>query len=227
MVAIAILTVAFFSFTQSAEAIHGWVDQAGPLGWVIFPAAYILCNLLLLPGGILAVAAGYLWGLFPGFGLVLFGNVAAAAVAYLLGRRLLRRRVERFLLRHPRFARMDALVAAEGRRIVFLTQLSPLAPSSLLNYLYGATGLSFWRVVSGVLAAQIPGLFLYAYLGSLGQMSLDGLKNPFIWGAGLVLTVTGVVYLSILAQRILQEKMDPEILPERPSERERTTVAKA
>ena len=61
----------------------------------------------------------------------------------------------------------------EGWKIIFLSQLNPLFPTSLLNYLYGLTAIRFRTCILWVAIGQAPGLFLYAYVGTLGQLGLN------------------------------------------------------
>lgn len=213
------------SRTGCVDRIESWVTELGPAAYGIFPAVYALCNVLLLPAGILSVGAGYLFGLWPGFLLVLAGNVLGAAVAFGISRLFLRDWVTRWIRRSPKFAAFDRAIGREGWKIVFLTQVNPLAPTSLLNYLYGATRLNFWQTMLWVCLGQIPGLFLYAYLGWAGQgpwaklvaggpaadnASATGGLGPaggiWFWAGGLALTLLLTFYLRAFAQRALSEK---------------------
>ena len=64
-----------------------------------------------------------------------------------------------------------------------------------------------------VAIGQAPGLFLYAYLGTLGQLGLNlvrGKSHPkaveyLIWGGGLVTAIIVLVFLGRIALRLLQE----------------------
>jgi len=65
---------------------------------------------------------------------------------------------------------LEPAVAREGWKIILLSQLHPLFPTSLLNYLYGLTRIRFRTCMLWVAIGQAPGLFLYAYVGTLGQL---------------------------------------------------------
>ena len=94
-----------------------------------------------------------------------------------------------------------------------LSQLHPLFPTSLLNYLYGLTTIRFRTCITWVAIGQAPGLFLYAYVGTLGQLGLRlarGKTDPqpieyLLWGGGLVLSVVVLVALGRIALRLLKE----------------------
>ena len=180
---------------------------------VLYPLLYAACNVLLLPGGILAVGSGLFFGLWWGTFLVLLGNVGAAAVAFLISRKLGRGWLERKFQGSSRWRALDAAIRREGWKIVFLSQVHPLFPTSLLNYLYGVTSIRFWPCMLWIAIGQLPGLFLYAYLGTLAQLGLRlvrGETHPrtieyFIWFGGLAVTVAVTTALGRLALRLLAE----------------------
>lgn len=150
-------------------------DLAG-MAWggaALYPAVFAACNILLLPGGVLAIGSGLFYGLWWGFLLNLLGSVAGAAVAFGIARTVGRRWVENRLLLSPKWKALDAALAREGGKIVFLSQVHPLFPSSLLNYLYGVTRIPFGTCMLWIALGQAPGLFLYAYLGTFTRWGVD------------------------------------------------------
>ncbi len=189
------------------------IADLGPAGAVLYPLLYAACNLLLLPAGVLAVGSGLFFGLWWGFVLNLAGNVLGAAVAFLLSRRIGRGWVRRKFLRHRKWAELDESIAREGWKIIFLSQVHPLFPTSLLNYLYGVSRIPFRTCMLWVALGQAPGLFLYAYLGTLAQLGmrvLRGQTHPFVseyvaWIGGLALTLVITIALGRLALRLLAE----------------------
>jgi uncharacterized membrane protein YdjX (TVP38/TMEM64 family) len=199
-----------------ADTIARAQQQIGAMeiwGAILYPLLYAACNVLLLPGGVLAIGSGLFFGLWWGFALNLAGNVLGATVSFFLARRLGRGWVARRFLRHPKWAALDAAIAREGWKIVFLSQVHPLFPSSLLNYLYGITRIRCRVCLLWIALGQAPGLFLYAYLGTLGQLGLKlarGQTHPapheyVLWIGGLVATVVVMVVLSRIALRALAE----------------------
>jgi uncharacterized membrane protein YdjX (TVP38/TMEM64 family) len=182
-------------------------------GGVLYPLLFAACNVMLLPAGVLAIGSGLLFGLWWGFALTLLGSVLGAAVSFGLGRLLGRRWLLGRILENPRFAAIDGAIERHGWKIVFLTQVHPLFPTSLLNYLYGVTRMRFWVCLLWVAIGQMPGLFLYAYLGTLTQHGLRLLRgqthpHPYeyiVWIGGLVLTVVVTTALGRIGVRLLDE----------------------
>src|SRR3954471_5003711 len=76
----------FLPVVQYISAAQQTVVQWGTWSAVCYPLLFAVCNLLLLPGGILCVGSGLFFGLWWGFFLVLVGNIIAAAVSFTLAR---------------------------------------------------------------------------------------------------------------------------------------------
>jgi uncharacterized membrane protein YdjX (TVP38/TMEM64 family) len=197
-------------------------------GAVLYPLLYGACNVLLLPGGVLAIGSGLFFGIWWGVALNLIGNVGGAAVAFFLSRKLGRGWVERKFFKHRKWAALDAAIAREGWKIIFLSQVHPLFPSSLLNYLYGVTRIRFGTCMLWVALGQAPGLFLYAYFGTLAQHGIRiwrGKSHPHpieyvVWIAGFLVTVAATTALARLALRVLasvDEESDPASKPISPT----------
>ena len=185
----------------------------GPAGLLIYSLVYALAAVLLLPGSILTLAAGAAFGLLSGFGSVLLGATAGAALAFLVSRHLARGRVESWIETKPRFVAVDKAVAKEGWRIVFLTRLSPIFPFNFQNYAYGFTKISFWHYTLASLVGMIPGAFMYVYIGSLGRSSLEAAAGGesvetlqlILQIVGLAATVLVTIFITRIAAKALKE----------------------
>lgn len=182
-------------------------------GGILYPLLFAACNVLLLPGGIVSIGSGLFFGLWWGFLFNMLGCVAGAAAAFGLSRAVGRQWMERRFFRDPKWAALDQLIARDGWKIIFLSQVHPLFPTSLLNYLYGITRIRFGTCMLWIALGQAPGLFLYAYLGTLGQLGLKilrGKTHPLpheyaLWIAGLIATLAITMHLARLALKILAE----------------------
>jgi len=196
------------------HVIERMQQRLGQMQWwgaLLYPLLVAACNLLLLPGSVLTLGSGLFFGLWWGTFLVLCGNVLGAAVAFGIGRLLGRTWVEERILRKAKWARLDEAISREGWKIIFLSQVHPLFPTSLLNYFYGITRIRFRTCMLWVTIAQVPGIFLYAYLGTLAQLGLKLFhrKTPphpheyVVWIGGLVLTAVVTVAIGRIALRML------------------------
>jgi uncharacterized membrane protein YdjX (TVP38/TMEM64 family) len=193
-----------FPVPELLELIQQRVMRWGVWSAICYPILYACCNVLLLPGGVLSIGGGFFFGLWWGFLIVLIGNVAGAAISFFIGRTVGRRWLEHRLEKSRRLHALEPAVEREGWKLILLSQLHPLFPSSLMNYLYGLTKIRFRTCMVWIAIGQAPGLFLYAYLGTLGQLGLRlarGETHPrvyeyWIWAAGLLVSLA-MLLLSI------------------------------
>ena len=194
-------------------AVQQRVMRWGVWSAICYPVLYACCNVLLLPGGVLSIGAGFFFGLWWGFFIALAGNVAGAAIAFFISRWIGRQWLKRKLLRNPTLHALDPAVEREGWKIILLSQLHPLFPTSLLNYLYGLTRIRFRVCMLWVAIGQAPGLFLYSYLGTLGQLGLNlarGKTHPraseyLFWLGGFASAAIFLAFLGQIALRLLQQ----------------------
>jgi uncharacterized membrane protein YdjX (TVP38/TMEM64 family) len=213
IVAVMFIVGRYVPVASTLADVQQQIAAAGHAAPVAYPLLIAVCNLLLLPAGILSVGGGFFFGLWWGFAIVLAGNVLAAAVAFFLGRKLGRKRMERLLRHHAKWAHLDEAIEREGWKIIVLSQLHPLFPVSLINYIYGITRIRFWPCLWWTLIGRAPGIFLYVYLGTLGQFGLNlarGKNRPameeyLFWIGGLVLIFLLTGALGRLALRLLKE----------------------
>src|SRR5205085_10586183 len=102
---------------------------------------------------------------------------------------------------------LEEAVERDAWKIIFLSQLHPLFPTSLLNYLYGLTRIRFGVYMLWTTIGRAPGLFLYTYLGTLGQLGLNlarGTTDPriaeyWMWGGAFIVTILLVALLTRMA----------------------------
>src|SRR6202165_1766032 len=167
----------FFPLVDLVAEAQQRVVDLGAWSAVCYPLLFAACNVLLLPGGVLSVGGGFFFGLWWGFLIVLLGNVTGAAISFFISRWIGRRWLGRRLLRNPTIGALAPAVDREGWKIILLSHLHPLFPTSLLNYLYGLTRIRFRTCMLWVAIGQAPGLFLYTYLGTLGQLGLNLLRG--------------------------------------------------
>jgi len=192
-----------------------WIDSLGSVGAIAFITLYIIASIAFLPGSILTLGAGVVFGVILGSLYVFIGATLGATAAFLVGRYLARGWVSQKIEGNNKFRAIDEAVATEGFKIVFLTRLSPVFPFNLLNYAFGVTGVSLKDYFLGCIG-MIPGTIMYVYIGSLaGSLARIGTEeqptNPTVQWAiriiGFIATVGVTVYVTRLARKALEEKV--------------------
>ena len=143
-----------------------WVNGLGVWGPLVFILGYAAAVVCFVPGSVLTLAAGAIFGLRAGVVIVFAAAVLGSSAAFLVSRYLARGAIERRLAGNARFAAIDRAVGAQGRRIVFLLRLSPVFPFTLLNYALGLTRVRFADYLLASIG-MLPGTLLYVYYGKL------------------------------------------------------------
>jgi hypothetical protein len=84
LIAITLIAVLshFFPIVDFVEALQVRVMSWGSWAAICYPLLFAGCNILLLPGGILAVGGGFFFGLWWGFLIVFVGNFVATAISF-------------------------------------------------------------------------------------------------------------------------------------------------
>jgi len=187
------------------------VDALGVWGPVVFIAGYAIACVAFVPASLLTLAAGALFGVLRGTMFVLVGATLGSLAAFLIARYLARDWIAARLAKDTRFAAIDAAIAEQGRKVVFLLRLSPVVPFSVLNY---ALGLTTVRVGDFILASagMLPGTLLYVYSGNLASVVAGASnaaappKGPAFYtvlGLGLAATAAVTVLVTRVAKKAL------------------------
>jgi len=193
-----------------------WVDSLGAWGPVAFIAGYVIACVAFIPGSLLTLAAGAIFGVTRGVLYVFAGAGLGASAAFLIARYVARGAVERRLAGNPRFAAIDRAIAHQGRKIVTLLRLSPVFPFNLLNYALGLTQVRFGDYLLAMVGI-LPGTILYVYTGKLagdvaalasGATAPKGMGYYVVLGLGLAATVVVTSIVTRTARRALQEVTD-------------------
>jgi uncharacterized membrane protein YdjX (TVP38/TMEM64 family) len=189
------------------DRFETWIAAQGPWGGVLYGLVYVVAVLLFVPGILLTLGAGYLFGLLWGSVLVSAASTTAAALAFLIARNMARHRVERLARGNSAYAAIDRAITRGGWRIVALLRLSPLVPFSISNYLYGLTAVRLMPYVVASWIAMIPATILYVSLGAAGRTLRAGQsRTPGEWAllvVGLIATAAVTVVLTRLARKEL------------------------
>ena len=200
-VAIVALGIAAWQFPviEWLTALLQWIEANRETAWGVFIAAYIAATVLMLPGLILTLAAGYLFGLVYGSILVSIASVTGATAAFLIGRAFGREWVRERMGNAGRLAAIDKATESRGFIVMLLLRLSPIFPFNVMNYLMSLTGMKLRDYVLGSWIGMIPGTILYVYIGSIaGDLTALVSGNYEAGAAGQVLLVVGLVATAIV-----------------------------
>ncbi len=171
-----------------AAALEQWVQSAGLAAPLLFMLVYAIAAVLFVPGSVLTLAGGALFGPVLGTFYNLTGATLGALLAFLVARYLASDWVAQRA--GGRLKQLITGVEAEGWRFVAFTRLVPLFPFNLLNYALGLTRIRLWHYLLATYVCMLPGAFAYTYLGYAGREAVAG-------GEGLI--QKGLLALALLA----------------------------
>ena len=195
-----------------------WVRSLGAWGPVALAAIYVVATVLMVPGSLLTLGAGFCFDLVVGCVTVSIASTLGATAAFLVGRTLARRVVEARVAGNPKFRALDHAVGERGFTIVLLTRLSPILPFNLLNYAFGLTRVRLRDYVLASWLGMMPGTVLYVYFGTLvkelaqlgAESSAERTARLAFFGLGLLVAVGATVYVARLARAALARAVPPE-----------------
>jgi uncharacterized membrane protein YdjX (TVP38/TMEM64 family) len=190
-----------------------WTENLGVWAPVFTVVLYVLACVLMVPGSIITIAAGFLFGLLWGTVVVSIASTIGACAAFLIGRTFARGWVQQKVADRPKFKAIDEAVGKQGFKIVLLTRLSPIFPFNLLNYAYGLTKVRFWQYVVASWLGMLPGTIMFVYFGraakSLTEIaagdSQDQLATRIFLLLGLIIAIGVVVFVTHVARKALHQ----------------------
>jgi uncharacterized membrane protein YdjX (TVP38/TMEM64 family) len=212
------LVMRFLPVQEWLRNFNDWVGQMGVAGIFIFIGVYAIATVLLAPGSILTIGAGFAFGLWKGFLSVWAGATLGASLAFLVARFIARDKVEAIAKRNEKFRNIDNAIGKQGAKLVFLLRLSPVIPFNLSNYFYGLTGVKFWPYVLASWIGMMPGTFLYVYIGTAGKAAVsaaaggEAIKHGWqywtLMSVGLAATIIVTIWVTKIARDAVTSQSD-------------------
>jgi len=192
-----------------------WIQQSGWPGVIWFVVLYTLTCVFFLPGSVLTVGAGAVYGFWFSTILVAVSSTVGAVVNFLTSRYLLRNWLRRKMGHSPNFAALEAAVGQNGAYTILISRISPVVPHSLVSYAAGLTKIGFWRYTIASLIGFLPISAAYTYAGaivgktvrtSVGATPQDPVKWTF-YTIGLIATIAVIIPTTRAATRAWKEQV--------------------
>lgn len=199
------------------DAANGWIGANPWQGRLLFVIAFVVGATLMIPGSVLFMSGGYLFGFMEGLPLVAICTGLGAAAAYLTGRTIARDWVAAQVAESARFQALDRALEQRGVIVVVLSRLSLILPYNVLNYMYSITRISLVPYFFATLIGMLPAVALFVYLGSAAQNveqifsdSRDtGPLGPVLLIGGLIAVIAASVIVQRTAAKALREDVSP------------------
>ncbi|VAX14824.1 hypothetical protein MNBD_NITROSPINAE04-1270 [hydrothermal vent metagenome] len=206
-----IAIIAIFKFTGvgyyfSREFISAFLDKIGAWAPVGFMAIYAVGTVLGVPGTILTILGGVIFGTILGTILVVTGATIGACGAFFVARVLARDFVEQKFGSAPWFKKFDEGIEREGLFFVLFVRLVPLFPFNGINFASGLTKVKFRDYLIGTAVGIIPGSFVFVYAASTAaEAATEGKLSPELFVALLLLGFLAIVPILYKKYKVKKE----------------------
>jgi uncharacterized membrane protein YdjX (TVP38/TMEM64 family) len=151
--------------------VQRWMENAGSIGWIMFILIYALATILLLPGSLITIAGGVVYGPLLGTLLSLMGATLGASGAFILARYSSLSWVEQRM--GEKMRQLIKGIDKEGWRFVAWVRLVPLFPFVLVNYALGLTRIPLLSYTITSFIFMLPGTTVYTLIGHAGGTALS------------------------------------------------------
>lgn len=168
------------------------IRQSGIFGYALYTLLFIVAALCLIPGSILVIVGGILFGPLAGTLISLFAATVASALSFLLARWLGRELLLKYVGHTATFQAIEKGIAHSGTDFLILTRLVPLFPYNIQNYAYGLTAISFWSFTFISAITTLPGIFIYTLMSH--ELASEGITLMFI----AKLSLAGIVLFALV-----------------------------
>jgi uncharacterized membrane protein YdjX (TVP38/TMEM64 family) len=172
--------------------------QDEPLAPLYYVILYIVCVIFALPGVMLTIFAGPIFGLWKGILLVLLGANIGCQITFFLSRLLGREVVTRFVKGEGVVEKLSKRIEKNGFLVILSLRLLPIFPFNIINYVSGLTSLRYRDYTVGTLLGMIPGTSVYVYLSYSATQIKD---NPWELGVALGLLLIFIVVLTFCKKK--------------------------
>jgi len=213
-----LLALSYFfreSILEGFADLSAWIDSKGRLAPIIYIGVFVVAVPLFIPTTPPLLAAGMLFGLWPGILYAFIGNALGGLLAFWLSRTRVQRLVLKLLQRYETLDALNTAIKQDGVRTAILLRMSPLIPGPLLNYALGMTALRtrhYLIATIGTLPVVLAYTFLGSTLGRFAEMSNTATLSDMpgstavVMAAGLIATILGAVIIARRATTLLQQR---------------------
>jgi uncharacterized membrane protein YdjX (TVP38/TMEM64 family) len=203
-----VLVSRYAGFLTDAEALRTWLDQFGVFAPIVFIGIQALQVVVApIPGQVVALVAGFLFGSFWGTVYSLTGVLIGSAVAFSLSKRYGRSFVEN-VIHEDVIERFDGFVDTVGVPGLFAFVIIPGLPDDAICFLSGLTKWSLPTFIGVIAVGRLPAYVLTVYAG--GELASGRFLSAMAL-VGIVVAASAIGYYKQEAVRDLVERVEPRL----------------
>jgi uncharacterized membrane protein YdjX (TVP38/TMEM64 family) len=190
------------------------LQRFGGWGPILFLLLYAMATVLIVPGSLLTVAGGAVFGPVWGTLWNLTGATLGATLAFVIARYVASDWVA--ARSGERLGRLMRGVEEEGWRFVAFVRLVPLFPFNLMNDAFGLTRIRLREYVLASFVCVAPGALVYTYLGYAGREAASGQAGAIRKALLALALLAAVAFLPRVVRRVKGRRFtDPATLKRR------------
>jgi len=198
-------------FTEWLAGLEIWARQHPLAGAAAYIVLTILATAALMPGWIMMMLAGLVFGLTLGLAYAMTGLVGGAIAGFFIGRTVARDWVARRIAGNVHLMALDDALEEQAFTIVALTRIALVLPFNVLNYAYGATRVKMPAYAAGTAVGIFPIVGFYVYLGTLthdmSQILNEGAEfGPGVWW-GIAVAAIAIISVILIVRRALDRAL--------------------
>ena len=203
---VAIIALArYFHFDEKLIEIKDWIAGQGVWAPVLFIGLYIIATVAALPGSVLTIAAGALFGSVVGVITVIIGATFGASLSFLIARYVAKDAISKLLEKNEKFQKLNKLTEKNGDIIVAITRLVPIFPFNLLNYGFGLTSVPFWTYVIWSAICMLPGTILFVVGTDAVTTAINQGEIPWVLVIVVLIVIALITFIVKKAKARLKE----------------------
>ena len=171
-----------------------WVNSLGVLGYLVMIAIQIVQIVIaFIPGEIVEILAGVMYGGFGGLLVCLIGCVIASSGIFLLSKKFGSGFTQRFYTKENLAKYSYLRDARKLELVVFVLFLLPGTPKDMLTYVAGTTPMRLLQFLLISTFARIPSIVSSTFIGS-SLLHNNWPVTIMIFSVTAVLGVLGIIY---------------------------------
>ncbi|HEY8443859.1 MAG TPA: TVP38/TMEM64 family protein [Clostridia bacterium] len=155
----------FFNAEGGREKVQAYIEQFGSWSKLVYVLiVFVSIILAVIPNNIVAIAGGYLYGIWPSVGLTLLGAILGSLAAFGLARAFGRPLIYQ-VVKPETMQKIENKLEGKNSLLFILFMLIPFIPGDAVCYAAGLTKMSFRQYLILVSITRIPGTTVSAYMG--------------------------------------------------------------
>ena len=202
--------IRLFGLDDRLDELRDWIGTLGVLGPLVYIGIYVIATVAMVPGSLITIAAGVLFGSWVGIIVVSIASTLGASLSFLLGKYFARDAVERWMNRSEKFRKMEEFIESHGPLSVAFVRLIPIFPFNLVNYGFGLTRIRFRTYLFWSWLCMLPVTIIYVVGADAVTSGITRGRPPWTLIAVIIVVTTILILLVRHTRTVIRKKKEIE-----------------